>query len=195
MLTRGGRCWVVLALLGRAGSWRALLCCADWRAVLGSCWLVVVFIGSCWPVAGTAAVVLTRGGHCWVVLALLARAGSWRALLCCTGWRAVLGSRWLVGVTSGSCWPVAVTPLSFQLIVGTVELCWLRMDTAGSRWLVVGVVGLCWLVAGTARSRCLVAVTAVVLLFRGGHCWVVLARGGHWCVVLARDCHCCGRAG
>ena len=57
MLAHGGHCWVVLALgghclvvlargghyWGRAGSWRALL---------GSCWLVV----------GTTGVVLARGG-------------------------------------------------------------------------------------------------------------------------------------
>ena len=46
--------------MGRAVSWRALTGRDSlWWALLGSCWLV----------AGTDGVELSRGGHCWVVLA------------------------------------------------------------------------------------------------------------------------------
>ena len=82
---RGRQCWVVLALdghywcrssswwalLGRAGSCRALLSCASsWRALPARVSLWWVLLRSCWLVAGTDGVVLSRGGHCWVVMTL-----------------------------------------------------------------------------------------------------------------------------
>ena len=136
MLGRGGR-WLRWFVAYKTGS------C---QLVSGSCWLVACTGVSCWPMSGTALVVLARGHYrslAGLWQELLGRFSSWRTLLGCVGslrarlgpnglfwtllsragfWFALLGSCWFVAVTAG----VVLAPGGRCSVVMVGGQCWGR---------------------------------------------------------------------
>ena len=111
MAGAAGLCWVVAETAVCAGSWQALLGHAwTWRAL----------------------VEMVRGGQSWVMSArecvLLARSVYWCVVLARVGNCCGRSGSWPIQET---CWLVARTAGSFQLVVGTAVLCWLPAVNAG----------------------------------------------------------------